>query len=184
MFYSLRLDNIYHSTTIPYSHGLLLLMLLLFKKNKKKFGEWRPPMVGCPYGGGAPACVDEYAPAGSHTQRTPAQHTARRQMYARQHTRRPVPSVCGRNVRLLANAKRAYLRAFRVIYKYIYIVTRKAKKIHKFTTSSANGTLHHKSKKRHERIFIYFAAHAQRLQIVRYKARKDARQYNNARLKR
>ena len=38
-------------------------------------------------------------------------------------------SVC------LQIAKRAYLQAFRVIYKYIYIVTRKAKKIHIFCHS-------------------------------------------------
>ena len=65
-------------------------------------------MIGCPYGGVPPLC-GWMRPAGSHTQHTPAQHTARRQMHTRQHTRRPVPSVCVRNVRLLANRKRAYL---------------------------------------------------------------------------
>lgn len=56
------------------------------------------PLRGCPLCGWM-------RPAGSHTQHTPAQHTARRQIHARQHTRRPVPSVCVRNVRLLANRK-------------------------------------------------------------------------------
>ena len=58
-----------------------------------------------PLRGWCPACVDGCAPLKPHA----AQHPARRQMHARQHIRRPVPSVCLRNVRLLANRKRAYL---------------------------------------------------------------------------
>ena len=58
-----------------------------------------------PLRGGVPSLCGWMRPAGSHMHRTPAQHTARRQMHARQHTRRPVPSVCVRNVRLQANRK-------------------------------------------------------------------------------
>lgn len=105
MFYSLRLDNIFHSASVPYPHGSLLLMLTPPLQKNKKFRRMaafldRVPLRG---GGAPPGWMD--APR----QRTPPQHTARRQMHALQHARRPVPSVCVRNVRLLANRKRAYL---------------------------------------------------------------------------
>ena len=62
-------------------------------------------MAGCPYGGG----VHLYRwmrPAGSHTQRTPPYII---ETHRHEETYRYVPSVCVRNVRLLANRKRAYL---------------------------------------------------------------------------
>ena len=87
-------------------------------------------MTGCPYGGGAlPVWM---RPTGSHTPRIPSQYTARcRCTGTKIHAAPCLLFTCETSV-CLQIAKRAYLRAFRVIYKYIYIVTRKAKKIHKF----------------------------------------------------
>lgn len=76
-----------------------------------------------PQRGGVPCLCGRMRPAGSHTPRTPPQHTARRRMHARRHTCRPVPSVCVRNVRLLANRKRAYL-IYSVAYNIYNILVR------------------------------------------------------------
>ena len=109
MFYSLRLDNIFHSASVPYPHGSLLLMLTPpLQKNKKNFGEWRRSLTGCPYGG-CLACVDGCAPlephAPAHRHNTPP--TVR--CTGTKINAACAASVCEQNVRLLANRKRAYL---------------------------------------------------------------------------
>ena len=88
-------------------------------------------MTGCPNGGG-PAGVDGCAQAGPHAAHTAATHrTPSDPRPADTHAAPCLLFACETSV-CSQIAKRAYLRAFRVIYKYIYIVTRKAKKIHKF----------------------------------------------------
>ena len=54
---------------------------------------------------GVPRQCGRMRPAGSHTPRTPPQHTARRRIHARPTHTPPRPSVCVRNVRLQANRK-------------------------------------------------------------------------------
>ena len=58
-----------------------------------------------PLRGGVPRLCVFIHTDGRHTQRAPSQRIARRQIHRHEDTRRPVPSICVPNVRLLANRK-------------------------------------------------------------------------------
>ena len=112
-----------------------------------------------PLRGGVPRLGGWIRPAGSHTHSTPAQHTARRQMHARQHTRRPVPSVCVRNVRLLANRKTCV--SSRVWRNYINIFIYYAKpEEDTYILPFAARTAFRTAKEHQAAAYIYRAIHA------------------------
>lgn len=151
-----------HLSHVLTAYSYLCLCPPPLQKNKKNSENGGVPWLGAPTGGAA--CVDGCAPlvatCTAHQRNTP--HAARCTP-ANIHAAPCLLFACKTSV-CWQIAKRAYLRGFGVIYKYIYIVTPNPKKIHIFCHSPHVRRLGRLKNTRPPR--IYTANTAQRRNIA------------------